>query len=319
MMATATTITLSPTSTPGSTHVSSLTKPSASKASTLLQQNHDKNHIFFNDDGFHNHIAHQLLAVYALGASPEQLQRGFDQNQSYQKPLKAVNESVLRGLEEGEDEVDVSEVAKTESSGKVEGKWKEYLGQGKYFREFEEYFRQQIVKKGWEVVVKEALFAGTEKSEDLLLRMFGGEYTLHLQPLPTNPSVSDLALLPITFASRGFKLTSNLRILPPNYPPRLRHRIRTTAHHRRSARSRRRARQLDGQASHTVVAGEVHTSHLHGTRLFARAAPTVPRRYHADALSPRIRRQQGPRRRHRPCWTANDRHREEVVGPSIRS
>ena len=74
----------------------------------LLKENHNKWHIFFNDSGeypctytagdfppirippgFHNHLAHHLLAVYALGATPEVLQAAYDEHASYQAPRKS--------------------------------------------------------------------------------------------------------------------------------------------------------------------------------------------------------------------------------------
>lgn len=71
----------------------------------LLKKNHNKWHIFFNDSGkytrtnvgdfpptrfpgFHNHLAHHLLAAYALGATPEILQAAYDEHASYQAPRK---------------------------------------------------------------------------------------------------------------------------------------------------------------------------------------------------------------------------------------
>ena len=38
--------------------------------------------------GFHNHLAHHLLAVYALGATSELLQAAYDEHASYQAPRK---------------------------------------------------------------------------------------------------------------------------------------------------------------------------------------------------------------------------------------
>jgi hypothetical protein len=38
--------------------------------------------------GFHNHLAHHLLAVYALGATPGVLQAAYDEHASYQAPRK---------------------------------------------------------------------------------------------------------------------------------------------------------------------------------------------------------------------------------------
>ena len=53
------------------------TPDKAKTASELLQKNHDSYHMFFNSDGFHNHIAHHLLTAYALAASPEEIQQHF--------------------------------------------------------------------------------------------------------------------------------------------------------------------------------------------------------------------------------------------------
>lgn len=52
-MATATQIHLSTTNT-GVYHVPNIKKSSAERASQVLQENHDRNHIHFNDDGFHS-------------------------------------------------------------------------------------------------------------------------------------------------------------------------------------------------------------------------------------------------------------------------
>ncbi|CAD6892853.1 unnamed protein product [Tilletia laevis] len=55
-------------------HASSLrmfpgfTPPEAQAATRVLQQNHDDFHVFFNMSGFHNHLAHHVLAALALGA-----------------------------------------------------------------------------------------------------------------------------------------------------------------------------------------------------------------------------------------------------------
>ena len=67
-----------------------ISEKSAQRASELLQENHEKHHIFFNESGFHNHIAHHLLTVFALNASPEQIQKHYDDNKSYQRPPQPV-------------------------------------------------------------------------------------------------------------------------------------------------------------------------------------------------------------------------------------
>ena len=54
-MATAATVNVTPPAN-GGFSVSALTKESASKASELLQENHEKHHVFFNKDGFHSKL-----------------------------------------------------------------------------------------------------------------------------------------------------------------------------------------------------------------------------------------------------------------------
>ena len=64
-----------------------ISSKSSQKASELLSENHNRHHIFFNSEGFHNHIGHHLLTIWALNASPKDLQRGYDTNRSYQRPM----------------------------------------------------------------------------------------------------------------------------------------------------------------------------------------------------------------------------------------
>lgn len=67
---------------------SGITEEQAKKASELLQENHDRHHIFFHPDGLHNHIAHHILAVWALNASTESLQKGYEKNKASQRPRR---------------------------------------------------------------------------------------------------------------------------------------------------------------------------------------------------------------------------------------
>ena len=155
-MATGGTVSLSP-ATAGTYHVAGITDSSSKKASQLLQQNHDRNHIFFNASGFHNHIAHHLLAIFALGATPEQLQRAYDGNIGYQRPQYPIKEKIVQ---------DMSDRAQ----------FKQFLGKEKHFHDYEDFFRREIDEKGWQAVLKEHLFAGDEHADDLLMRMYAGFY-----------------------------------------------------------------------------------------------------------------------------------------------
>jgi hypothetical protein len=60
----------------------------------ILKDNHDKWHIFFDDDGRHNHITHQILALWAFGAHQDLLQGSYYKNIPLQRPKPAVSEII---------------------------------------------------------------------------------------------------------------------------------------------------------------------------------------------------------------------------------
>jgi hypothetical protein len=155
-MATATHVELTP-STAGSFHVPEIKSQSCKLASKLLEYNHKNNHMYFNEDGFHNHIAHHLLTIFALGATPEEIQKGFDNNSYYQKTLRSPTVANTQDLSDRE-------------------KFKSLKGKQKNFHDLMDFFTQEIEAKGWKETLKEHLFAGDEHASDLLKRMFAGFY-----------------------------------------------------------------------------------------------------------------------------------------------
>ncbi|KAF2743250.1 hypothetical protein M011DRAFT_411074 [Sporormia fimetaria CBS 119925] len=128
---------------------------SAEKASELLQKNHEDFHIFFNRSGFHNHIVHHLLTLYALKATPAELQKGYDENASYQRPPEKVDEKV------------VEDMANAET-------YKKYLGKERYYHDYLVFFQNEMDKKGWQEVLNEYVFKGDERADDMLVRMYAG-------------------------------------------------------------------------------------------------------------------------------------------------
>ncbi|PWY79642.1 hypA-like protein [Aspergillus heteromorphus CBS 117.55] len=127
----------------------------ARTASDLLQEDMEKHHVFFNDSGFHNHIPHLILSMYALGASPDEIKAAYASNKSYQRPALPVDNAVVRSLHD------------KEHFGKC-------LGREKHYSNFLAFFQQEIDEKGVEKVLNEHLFSGDEIAEDMLERMFGG-------------------------------------------------------------------------------------------------------------------------------------------------
>lgn len=54
----------------------------------LIQKDADSHHVFFNDEKFHNHLVHQLLADYSLGADLPRLEKAYHDNAVYQRAKK---------------------------------------------------------------------------------------------------------------------------------------------------------------------------------------------------------------------------------------
>ncbi|RAR04058.1 hypothetical protein DDE82_004712 [Stemphylium lycopersici] len=136
-------------------HVNGLHPESAAKASQLLQTNHEQHHIFFNQSGFHNHIAHHLLTLFALGASPTDLQTAYDTNASYQRPTVALEESIVSDMHDP-------------------ARFATYLGKEEYYHDFLVYFKQEIERNGWQATLQTHVFAETPAADDMLVRMFAG-------------------------------------------------------------------------------------------------------------------------------------------------
>lgn len=127
----------------------------AAKVSGLLQENHEQHHIFFNDEGFHNHIVHHLLSLYGIGASGSVIEKHYRNNACYQRPPVPLEERVVQDMSNPDH-------------------FQKYLGNEKYYHDFLVFFQMEMESKGYEEVLNEYLFAGNEKADDLLGRMYGG-------------------------------------------------------------------------------------------------------------------------------------------------
>ena len=99
---------------------------------------------------------HHVLTLYALGATPEQIQSHYDSNKSYQRPPEPVDNLIVDHL------YDVSQFHK-------------YLGNGRYYHDFLIFFQREIDKKGYENVINEYLLKGDERADDMLSRLYAGE------------------------------------------------------------------------------------------------------------------------------------------------
>ncbi|KAK5681615.1 hypothetical protein LTS10_006148 [Elasticomyces elasticus] len=122
------------------------------KASALLQKNHDQHHIFFNRDGFHDHIAHHLLTIWALRANSSEIRHAYDINAGYQRTLGKLAATDMHDAE----------------------KFKSYLGKEQYYHDFMVFFQDEMKKTSMPEVVNKYLLAGDERADDLFFRAWGG-------------------------------------------------------------------------------------------------------------------------------------------------
>ncbi|KAK1760877.1 HypA protein [Echria macrotheca] len=132
------------------------TAEAAKKAEELLQEDLEKHHVFFNEEGFHNHIPHHILALYGTGAPPSSLQRGYDGNTSYQRPAQPTHEAVV------EDLISTWEHAQR------------YLGKEKYYPDFLRFFQREITTNGVQPTLLRYVFSGEPETQPVFTRLFSG-------------------------------------------------------------------------------------------------------------------------------------------------
>lgn len=104
-----------------------------------------------------DHITHQLLSIYALGAAPEDIKAGYDRNKTYQRPALPANQDVIQSMH------DVA-------------KFQEYFGKEEHYPNYLAFFQHEIDTKGVGEVLGQYVFAGDERAESMMCRMFGGKY-----------------------------------------------------------------------------------------------------------------------------------------------
>lgn len=103
-----------------------------------------------------DHILHHILALYALGGSPTQLEQAYKLAMDSQRPSRPPN--VQRVL-------DFQDPAK----------FKQCVGQGIYYDDYFAFFQKEIVEHGVPNTVNKFLFEGDGMAEDMLRRFFSGQ------------------------------------------------------------------------------------------------------------------------------------------------
>jgi len=100
------------------------THDSAEATIECLKDNYRNQHIFFNDRHFHNHAAHHVLAIYAMGANRKLLETAYKTHKLYQKPAFPSPEAI------------------------DDKNWKEHLGDENYYQAYLTFFSSKLISGG---------------------------------------------------------------------------------------------------------------------------------------------------------------------------
>lgn len=134
-----------------------ITPESSKRVAELLRENHVKFHCFFNDEGFHNHLAHHLLAAYALGCTPTLLEAAYDLHASYQRDQKPSRSEI------------------------TEQTWKDHLSKPAYYSAYMQFFQEAIAQNGMSATLEKYVFSSDANSGNAA--MFGRLFSGLLHPL----------------------------------------------------------------------------------------------------------------------------------------
>lgn len=99
---------------------------------------------------------HHLCSIYALGASPEELQAAYDLNKKYQLPQYSHDPEATKKLSNAEF-------------------FESCLGFTEHYINYLHFFQDEIARRGVEDVVKEYVFSGSKLADNLLGRMYSGK------------------------------------------------------------------------------------------------------------------------------------------------
>jgi hypothetical protein len=102
-----------------------------------------------------DHIVHHILTIYSLGASPSLIEKAYNENLNYQRPLRLAE---TRSLEDLSDKK----------------KFEECLSKQHYYYDFMTFFQKEIDSKGLEATLSEHVFAGDEHADRMFVRLFAG-------------------------------------------------------------------------------------------------------------------------------------------------
>jgi hypothetical protein len=96
------------------------------------------------------------LTIYALGASPEIMEKQYANNAKMQRPVVLFEKKTVEDMSDPDN-------------------FKKYLGNGNYYHDYLVFFQGELEKKGVDGTLNEYIFAGDARADDMLIRMFAGK------------------------------------------------------------------------------------------------------------------------------------------------
>ncbi|EKM75588.1 hypothetical protein AGABI1DRAFT_116306 [Agaricus bisporus var. burnettii JB137-S8] len=139
----------------------SIPTPGASPESTAalreaLQDDYKRWHCFFNEQGFHNHAIHGILALWHLGADADTIKTAYAKSSSYQRPAFASPEPITKN------------------------NWTDHLGDEKYYDGYLVFFTGELAAKGPSAILEDYIFSSAtnfpegDKKVQMLNRFMDG-------------------------------------------------------------------------------------------------------------------------------------------------
>ncbi|KAG7087842.1 hypothetical protein E1B28_013780 [Marasmius oreades] len=120
---------ISPSRLPGSTY------ESTKALLEVLKLNHERWHVFYDDNGRHNHISHHVLAVWAMGAHKDIISMGYKKNEHMMKPRRSSPEPI------------------------TQENFNDHLGDHSYYDAYLRFFTEELRSKGPSSTLEEYIFS----------------------------------------------------------------------------------------------------------------------------------------------------------------
>ncbi|KXN91320.1 Oxidoreductase AflY [Leucoagaricus sp. SymC.cos] len=142
----------SPPSTLSPYHWPGVSPESTRALKNMLIDNHKRWHIFFSDEGFHNHSAHRSIAIWSLGADPAVITAAYELDCKEQRPAFESPEPITNS------------------------NFEEHLGDARFYDAYINFFGQYTRKHGIDKTLETFMFSKecNSRNTEMLSRFLSG-------------------------------------------------------------------------------------------------------------------------------------------------